>query len=56
MTTATPENDWSRIQGRLKQLYNGPDPMFQSSANCANCGFIAIDAGDCKKCHKLICG
>jgi len=58
MTTAAPPkaNDWSRYQGRLKALYNGPDPMFATAACCANCGFIAIDAGDCRKCHKLICG
>jgi hypothetical protein len=30
--------------------------MFTQSALCVNCGFIAIDAGDCRKCHKLICG
>ena len=52
---APPKEDWSRVQGRLKQLYNGPDPMFTTAACCANCTFIAIDAGDCRKCHKLIC-
>ena len=55
---ATPSqaNDWAKVQPRLKQLYCGPDPMFVQSTLCANCSHTAINAGDCNKCHKLICG
>lgn len=44
------------MQPKLKTLYTGPDPMFANSTLCANCQCTAVEAGDCKKCHKLICG
>ena len=51
-----PQDDWARIQGRLKSLYNGPDAIFNTAALCVNCGFVAVEAGDCKRCKKVVCG
>jgi hypothetical protein len=28
VTPASTGPDWSKLQGRLKMLYTGPDPMF----------------------------
>lgn len=52
----TTTSNWTKAQPRLKQLYSGPDPMFVHSTICANCNLTAVEASDCSKCHKLICG
>ena len=47
--------NWSKIQPKLRDLYNGPDSLFLQSATCNNCGLVAVDASDCSTCHKLLC-
>ena len=48
-------SEWKDIQSRLAKLYTGPDPMFATTAICANCKGVAVNAKDCNGCNKLIC-